>query len=313
MSFVLIILVAVISLTIVSGVYVFIIGFVRKKDVSWLIEDEMRKTPFGKHYNHVIKADRWLKEHRAHGVAIESSDGLRLHGLWVPAEQAQGTVLLVHGYRSTYLVGFGPAFDYYHKMGLNLLIPDQRAHGESQGKYITFGVKESDDMLCWLRYHNTQFGEFPVVLCGLSMGASTVIYMLGKAIPPNVRGVIADCGYTSPADILATIFCRVTRLPAIPALFVTDILARFLAGVSIWKYDSRKVLRECKFPILMIHGKSDTFVPCKMTQDAYEACTGPKDILLVENAEHGVSFLVDQERYIAQVEKFLGVTLGFAL
>ena len=198
-------------------------------------------------------------------------------------------------------------------MGLNLLIPDQRAHGESQGKYITFGVKESDDMLCWLRYHNTQFGEFPVVLSGLSMGASTVIYMIGQSLPPNVRGVIADCGYTSPADILATIFCRVTRLPAIPALFVTDILARFLAGVSIWKYDSRKVLRECKFPILMIHGKSDTFVPCKMTQDAYEACTGPKDILLVENAEHGVSFLVDQERYIAQVEKFLGVTLGFAL
>jgi fermentation-respiration switch protein FrsA (DUF1100 family) len=63
----------------------------------------------------------------------------------------------------------------------------------------------------------------------------------------------------------------------------------------------------------MIHGKSDTFVPCKMTQDAYEACTGPKDVLLVENAEHGVSFLVDQERYIAQVENFLGVTLGFAL
>lgn len=313
MSFILILLIVVVFLAIVSGVYVFIIGFARKKDVSWLIEDEMRKTPFGKHYDHVIKADHWLKEHMAQGVTIRSLDGLRLHGIWVPANQARGTVLLAHGYRSTYLVDFGPAFEYYHDLGLNLLIPEQRAHGESQGKYITFGVKESDDMLCWLRFHNTEFGEFPIVLNGLSMGASTVIYMLGKSLPKNVRGVIADCGYTSPADILAKIFRTVTHLPPMPALIVTDALARLLAGFSIWKYNSRKVLRSCKLPILMIHGKADTFVPCEMTQNAFEACTGPKDMFLVDGAEHGVSFLVDQERYIAHVKKFLSVTLGFTL
>lgn len=313
MTILLIALISVAFFTIVSGVYVFVIGFVRKKDVSWLIENEMRKSPFGEHYDHVIKADQWLKQHGAQGITTRSSDGLRLHGLYVPAEDPKGTILLVHGYRSSYLVDFGPAFAYYHDLGLNLLIPEQRSHGESQGKLITFGIKESDDMLQWLKYHNAELGELPIILSGLSMGASTVIYMLAKTLPSNVKGVIADCGFTSPVEILSVIFRKLTHLPSKPALFVTDILTRAFAGFSIRKYDSRKILDRCSMPILMIHGTEDTFVPCVMTQAAYDACTAPKDILLVAGAEHGVSFLVDKEQYISHVENFLNKTLGIDL
>lgn len=301
---------AMVFIVIVSGVYVFVIGFVRKKDVSWLIESDMRKSPFGEHYDHVIKADQWLKQHGAQGITVRSLDGLRLHGLWVPADQPKGTILLAHGYRSTYLVDFGPAFEYYHNMGLNLLIPEQRAHGDSQGRLITFGIKESGDMVQWLKHHNAQLGKYPIVLSGLSMGASTVIYMLAKSLPANVKGVIADCGFTSAADILSVIFKRVTHLPPQPALFITDILARVFAGVTIWQYDSRKILANCSIPILLIHGVEDKFVPCAMTRAAYSACNAPKNILLVEGADHGVSFLVDKQRYISYIRNFLSSTLG---
>jgi len=310
MSIILISLILVAFLTIVSGVYVFIIGFVRKKDVSWLIENEMRKSPFGEHYDHVIKADQWLKQHAAQGITIQSSDGLRLHGLYVPAEDPKGTILLVHGYRSSYLVDFGPAFSYYHELGLNLLIPEQRAHGESQGRLITFGIKESDDMLLWVKYHNAELGTLPIILSGLSMGASTVIYMLASTLPSNVKGIIADCGFTSPAEILSVIFHNVTHLPSKPVLLITDLLTRVFAGFSLRKYDSRKILAKSSMPILMIHGMEDTFVPCAMTQSAYDACTAPKDILLIKRADHGVSFLVDKEQYISRVENFLHKTLG---
>lgn len=310
MALILILLAAVVMCIVVSGVYVFIIGFVRKKDVAWLIEDEMRKSPFGKYYDLVLKADLWLKQHTARGITIESLDGLRLHGLWVPAERPRGTILLAHGYRSSYLVDFGPAFEHYHNMGLNLLIPDQRAHGESQGKLITFGVKESDDMLQWLEYHNTHLGNWPIVLSGLSMGASTVIYMLTKTLPGNVKGIIADCGFTSPGAILAAVFKRVTHLPAKPALLITDLLTRVLAGFSIWQCDSQEILSKSSVPILMIHGTKDAFVPCNMTKLAYKACISKKDVLLVDGADHGVSFLVDQERYISHVQSFIKNTLG---
>ena len=227
------------------------------------------------------------------------------NGLWIPAEHPKGTILLVHGYRSNFLVDFGPALSYYHEMGLNMLIPEQRAHGSSEGSMITFGVKESMDMCSWLVYHNRAFGDYPVILSGLSMGASTVIYMLQRDLSQNVKGVIADCGFTSPAAILSAVFRRVTHLPAQPVLIITDLLSRIFAGVSIWELDAREVLRNSKLPILMIHGTDDDFVPCKMTEQAFAACASPKQLLLVSGAQHGESFLVKPDAYIETVKTFI--------
>lgn len=296
---------SVIILTIVSGIYVFCVACIRKKELSWLIEDEVRKSSYGKFFENIVAAHMWLLEHKAESVYIQSDDGLRLHGLWVPAQNARGTVIFAHGYRSTLLVDFGLAFDIYYNQGMNLLIPDQRSHGKSEGKYITFGVKESKDMYCWINYHNDKYGQLPIVLSGLSMGASTMMYLADKDLPTNVKGIIADCGFTSAKDILSSVFRKVTHLPALPTMLVTDIVARLVAGFSIFECDTRKVLKKSKLPIIMIHGMDDNFVPCKMTEEAYAECTGPKQLLLVDGAEHGVSFLVERKRYTQMVLAFL--------
>lgn len=305
MTVILFVVCALVLLTFVSGAYVFVVGCVRRKDLPWLVEEEIKKTPYGK-YSELIKAsDRWLKDHNAQDVYITSHDGLHLHGLWIPAREPKGTMLLVHGYRSTMLVDFGPAIDYYHNRGMNLLIPEQRCHGKSQGRYITFGVKESRDMLCWLEYHNRHLGQLPVILSGLSMGATTVLFLADKDLPDNVRGIIADCGFTSPKEILSSVFTRVTHLPAAPSIWVTDFLARLIAGFSLAEQDTRKILTKNRLPIIMVHGKDDDFVPCEMTEAGYAACTGPKQLLLVEGAGHGVSFLVARDKYSAMITEFL--------
>ncbi len=301
---------ALVLLTIVSGVYVFIVGCVRRKDLPWLVEEEIKKTGYGKYYDLIVASDQWLKDHDAQDVYVTSDDGLRLHGVWVPAQDAKGTMLLVHGYRSTMLVDFGPAIDYYHNRGMNLLIPEQRCHGKSQGRYITFGVKESRDMLCWLDYHNRHFGQLPVILSGLSMGASTVLFLADKELPANVKGMIADCGFTSPKEILSTVFTRITHLPAAPSIWVTDLTARMIAGFSLSEQDTRKTLTRNRLPIIMVHGKEDGFVPCQMTQQGFAVCTGPKQLLLVEGADHGVSFLVARDRYSAMISEFLDQNIG---
>ena len=292
-------------LILLSGAYVFCLGCVRGKDMPWLVQEEIEKTSYGCFYECMADADRWLREHDAREVFIQSHDGLKLCAQWVPADQARGTVLLAHGYRSTKLLDFGAAFELCHNLGLNLLIPDQRSHGKSQGKYITFGVKESRDMLGWLRFHQQQVGSYPVILFGLSMGASTVMYLADEDLPDNVKGIIADCGFTSPKEILTRVYRKVIHLPPEPTIWAAGLFTRLFAGFRLTQKDTRKTLAKNHLPILLIHGTADEFVPCQMTRQSYKACAGPKELLLVEGAAHGVSFLKDPDTYCSRVCGFI--------
>lgn len=300
---------AVALLWLVSGAYVFVVACVRRKELPWLVKEELEKTPFGGFYEGIVAADQWLSDHDTQSIYITSDDGLKLHGLWVPAKNPIGTVLLVHGYRSTKLMDFGVAFPYYHEKGFNLLIPDQRAHGKSQGRFITFGVKECRDMLRWINFHNSCYGMQPLLLSGMSMGASTVMFLADEKLPPNVKGLIADCGYTSANEIISVIFKRVMHFGAGPVMWAADLFARIFAGFSFYEKNTTETLRSNKLPVLILHGTEDSFVPCDMSKRSYAACTGPKQLLLVEGADHGVSFLVDHQRYTEAVEKFLSVCL----
>ena len=295
----------VLLLLIFGGWYVFYISCVRRKEIPWLVREEIEKTSYKKYYELITRSHNWLCDHSPEDHYIISHDGLKLHALWVPAKNPKGTVLFAHGYRSTYLVDFGGAMDFYHKRGMNLLIPDQRSHGKSEGKYITFGVKESEDMLLWLQYHNAQFGEYPVLLSGMSMGASTMMYLADRDLPVNVKGMIVDCGFSSPKEILDSVFRSVVHLPGAICLWATNIFTKLIADFSLEERNSKRCLQKNRLPIIMVHGKSDDFVPCKMTEDAYAVCTGDKEQFLVENAGHGLSFLVERENYIALVSAFL--------
>lgn len=305
MAVVLFLLVALLILMLVSGIYVFVVACVRKKELPWLVEEEIKKTPYGRFYDGISSANQWLRDHHAQSVYIMSEDALRLHGLWIPAHNAVGTVLLAHGYRSTMLLDFCCAFEYYHDRGMNILVPDQRSHGKSEGMFITFGVKESRDMLCWIHYHNQHNPSLPLVLHGLSMGASTVLYLVDADLPKNVKGIIADCGFTSAWDILSSVYRRVIHLPAFLSLWVTELVARLVAGFSLREKDTRRALANSRLPVLMVHGTEDDFVPCEMTKRAYASCTGKKTLLLVEGADHGVSFLKDAKRYMATLTDFI--------
>lgn len=296
---------AVLFFIVVSGVYVFVYGCVRRKELPWLIQEEIDKTPYKKYGKAVQAAHRWLKEHNAQDVWTTSRDGKKLHALWVPANNAKGSVLLAHGYRSTPLLDFAVAYPFYYERGFNILVPDQRSHGKSEGRFITFGVIESNDMEQWIRYHNINFGEFPLVLSGLSMGASTVLYMVNRDLPENVKGVVADCGFTSPKEILSSVFKSVTHLPALPSILVAECCARCVAGFSLWQCDTRKSLASAKLPVMMVHGKDDDFVPCNMTEEGYQACVSSKSLLLVKGAKHGVSFLVAPDRYQEMLADFI--------
>lgn len=298
-------LLSVLIAAILAGGYLgFRYACARTADPDWDDPESLAGTMWKDHPVSIPDAGKWLREHNAVDVETTSFDGLKLSGKWVPAEHPMGTIILFHGYRSTYLTDFGGIFNRYHNWGLNLLLVRQRAHGESEGQYITFGVRERMDVLSWIDFHNRTHGMDNVYLGGMSMGASTLLFAAGEALPPNVRGITADCGFSSPAEIIALTAQKRFRIPAKPILPVVNLFSRLLAGFDLWECNSTKILARAKVPILFIHGKADDFVPCRMTQAGYNACSGEKHLVLVEGAGHGMAFLFDRERVVNALRNF---------
>ena len=256
---------------------------------------------------------RWIEAQERECVSITSDDGLKLYARLLSQERAKGTILLFHGYHSSGEFDFSGAAKTYYDWGYNLLFADQRAHGMSEGKYIGYGVLERKDCVLWSRYIAGRFGEEHVqFLGGMSMGSTTVQMACGEKLPQGVRGVIADCGFTSPWDIICSVVRADYHLPPAPIAYGMNFFARLLTGYDLRSYSTVEAVEHTKIPILFLHGTSDTFVPCSMTQQSYDACTSEKELVLVEGAEHGMSYLVDPERCLKTLKGFLDQYGGFS-
>ena len=164
----------------------------------------------------------------------------------------------------------------------SLLLVDQRAHGSSQGKYLTFGVRERLDVLSWATYMGQKLGQnAPLILGGLSMGATTVLLASCFDFPANVRAVIADCGFTSPYEIAKASLRRdYPKAPVSLLLPLCSLVTRLFAGFGLRDGSTIDAVRESRYPILFLHGTGDTFVPYEMTKRAFDACTAPKRMTL---------------------------------
>ena len=239
---------------------------------------------------------------------VMSYDGKLLHAIYLPKKDAKGTILLFHGYKSCWQIDFGLVLPYYYDtLGYSLLLVDQRAHGSSQGKYLTFGVRERLDVLSWATYMGQKLGQnAPLILGGLSMGATTVLLASCFDFPANVRAVIADCGFTSPYEIAKSVLRRdAPKAPVSLLLPLCSLVTRLFAGFGLRDGSTIDAVRESRYPILFLHGTGDTFVPYDMTKRAFDACTAPKRLILVDGAEHGKSYVKEPDRVRQELKAFL--------
>ena len=252
------------------------------------------------------EAQAYIRAHTREKVKLTSFDGLELAALYLPVERPRGTVIAFHGYRSLATIDFALEVEFLHRLGYDVLLPYQRSHGESQGKYITYGVKERFDCRDWARYAAQRFGEDkPLFLMGISMGAATVLMASGLELPGNTRGIVADCGFTTPWDIMAHVARRDYRLPPFPLLYLLDGLARLRAGFRLKGADTRKALERNRIPVLFLHGEEDGFVPLSMTEENFAACRAEKRLYTVPGAGHAQSFGVDPEGCKRVLREFL--------
>jgi fermentation-respiration switch protein FrsA (DUF1100 family) len=249
----------------------------------------------------------WIEKNHCKTIGILSHDGLKLKGYYIESKkESDVTIILVHGYSSKGKhMGFFAEY-YYEKLGFNVLMPDLRGHGESEGNYIGFGWHDRLDIIKWINYIVKSKGENEkIFLHGISMGASTVLMTSGEELPVNVKGIISDCAYSSVEKILTYQARKMYGLPKFPVIPATSLLCRLRSGYNFREASAIEQLKKCKLPILFIHGYKDNFVPTSMVHELYNTVNGNKDLLLIEGAGHGASYATNMTEYQRAVKTFI--------
>lgn len=239
-------------------------------------------------------------------AVVTSYDGLRLFGKCYIASADAPWLIMLHGYRSGAERDFCGGLKFGIDSGFNVLLVDQRAHGKSEGKCLTFGIKERHDCLTWINYVISQAGgSCKIALYGMSMGAATVLMAAGSGLPKNVACIVADCGYTSPKAIIKKVI-REMHYPVFPTYALVRLGGMLFGGFDIEEYSAVQAMEKCDIPVLFIHGDDDRFVPCDMGRENHRHCRAEgKKLLIVPNAGHGMSYMSDKRAYLGTVSEFL--------
>ena len=286
------------------GYWTFLVFCKSKRGVDRTDEATIRKEN-GPYADAILEGQAWIGAQPFEEVTTQSFDHLTLVGHFLPHPRQRGVAILFHGYNGAWNFDFSASIPYYYELGFSILGVDQRGQGESGGAYMTYGIKERRDVQSWVEYVIEQFGEqTPILLIGLSLGSSTVQMACGLELPRNVRAVISDCGYTSPEEIGKHVL-QWRKLPVWLLWPQTRLFCRLLAGFDPREYSTLRAQRKNRIPTLFVHGEADEFVPPQMTERNYKACRAEKQLILVPEATHGVSYLVDKPRCQAAIRDFL--------
>ena len=308
--YVLIIFLGVVIIILLASLWAYFMTFYNDEKFS-----DMRSLPSSEQYKpyHPIMKSLMDDMDSLKGETVSISLGKRkkLYAIYYHCSDNAPLHIQFHGYKGNYLRDFCGGNKLARDMGHNTLVIQERAHGKSFGRTISFGINERYDCLSWIKYANERFGDnTPIILSGVSMGAATVLMASEMDLPQNIVGIIADCPYNSPKEIIK----QVAKKRKYPASLVLPFI--WLGGIiwghfNIFESEPIRAVRKAKCPILLIHGEDDRFVPCDMSKEIYENSDKSKTTLITfPGAAHGMSYIVDTEKYTQEVKRFISSILS---
>ncbi len=277
------------------------------------VQQHMPRGPAYEAFREVIEAGiRTVVEAKEYEIVETTSvDGLTLRGRYYHRRDGGPLVIFFHGYHGNFFRDGNGIFAYAKKNGINLLLASQRSQGISEGKAITFGIMERHDCKSWVEYAVNRFGEDVIIdLFGLSMGAATVMMAADVGLPANVKGILADCGFSSPKEILCTVMDSL-KLPSKICYPMAKLGAKWFGGFRLEEASALESMKKCKLPVLLVHNDGDDFVPFWMSEKCYEACASEnKKFVSVQGVGHGLSWCLEPEKYQEAMAEFFEKTLG---
>ncbi|WP_246942382.1 alpha/beta hydrolase [Bacillus pinisoli] len=259
----------------------------------------------------LLEVMEWTNNQDFEIVEITTYDGLRLKGRFLKNEHSNGkAVILAHGYKGSSEQMPGVT-KYYYELGFDVLKPDARGHGDSEGDYIGYGWHDRKDYVSWVNYLIDQENENQIFLHGFSMGAATVLMTSGETLPEQVKGIIADSGYTSVMDELSHQLRYLYHLPPFPIMEVTSLVTKIRAGYSFEEASALESVKKNRLPLFIIHGDIDQLVPTSMAYELYDgAVTDKKELWIVEGAGHTEAYTVAEEEYQIRLKEFLNSSVS---
>ena len=268
---------------------------------------KMAGTDWNQHMGFIHSCKDYLLTQFHEDKWIQSDDGLKLHATWFPQEEQKKVVICFHGYTGQGMQDCVGLSNYYLKHGYSMLFVDERAHGQSEGTYIGFGCLDRKDAFKWIQWVIEECGEeTQILLHGISMGGATVLMTSGLNLPPQVKGIISDCAFTSAKEVFTHVLKTMIHLPAFPMIQISDMLNQKFAGYSLDECNAAREVKKATVPILFIHGSGDTFVPCEMCEEIYKNCASPKQKLIIEGAAHAECYYKETKSYEGALDKFIG-------
>jgi fermentation-respiration switch protein FrsA (DUF1100 family) len=252
-----------------------------------------------------LRGRAWMRGFPFETLSARAKDGVALSGYYLAAASRR-TAVLVHGYGTNASLMADYA-RFYLEDGFNVFLPDNRAHGASGGEWIGMGRLDRDDLLVWLRaLVEKEGGGREILLHGISMGAAAVMMLGGEEIPPQVKCLIEDCGYTSAEAEFAYQLKQMFGLPAFPFLYIASLESKIFAGYGFAEASALEAVKNSRLPIFFIHGEADDFVPPRMARELYGAASCEKQLWLVPGAAHAMAYYANPPEYIRRVREFYG-------
>ena len=259
-------------------------------------------------YPHIVPWIDSLNQCRAlRDTFITAPDGIRMHAFYVRAPRpTTHTAVIVHGYTDNAIRMFHIGYLYNRSLGYNILLPDLRYTGLTEGDAIQMGWLDRKDVIQWINTAPHIFGDsIRAVVHGISMGAATTMMVSGEKLPDYIRCFVEDCGYTSVWDQFKKELKGVFHLPAFPLLYVTEWICQLQNGWNFHEASALNQVKKCRKPMLFIHGDKDDFVPTWMVYRLYEAKPQPKALWVVPGVDHAHSYRDYPEEYTGKVRKFV--------
>ena len=251
------------------------------------------------------EVNKWLKTVKTDEATVKSDDGLKLWGkIYLQDNKSDKWAIIAHGYTSNHEDMQPIALNFYNQ-GYNVLTPDMRAHGNSEGQYIGMGWLDRKDMLKWIDYVISLDKNAQIALYGESMGGATVMMTSGEDLPSNVKAIVEDCGYTSVLEMFKKELNERFGLKPFPILNAAEMVTQLRAKYNFTEASALEQVKKSKTPMLFTHGGNDTYVPTKMVYELYEVANVEKDMLIIDGAAHGAAPDVDPKTYYEKVFSFL--------
>lgn len=304
LCFIVLVIVALFS----ASYYLLCLAVKRKDAKKYVGANVLGPSPRQSYLSEIQQAFDWAAAQPHIWLSINSKDGLKLYARLVEHTNAKGCILLFHGFRSSPERDFNIMIPYLYSLGYSLLLIDVRSHGRSEGKFMTYGVKESDDCELWAKQISSLYPKLPLYLYGTSMGASTVMFASDHDLPSEVKGIIADCGFTCPWDILARSLKRKTGLLPFPILYFAEIWIHLLCHYDL-HLSTVGSLKKTDIPVLFVHGTDDVTILSEMTVKNYDACASAKRLVLVAGGEHCTNFLIGDKEYFNAINDLLNLEI----